>query len=900
MGPFGVVRRVRAFGGYFLLLGVLALVTAFLASGVPRMTNRLGQEGLDGYLTAQPAAQRDLTFRGNQITAADGVSMTDLRRENLELLPRQLPRPVRDALGQRWYEADTAPVEAEGPDLAARNLKVELTVRSTPGVQGTADLAGGRWPGRSAGREAPVELALATDTAAKLNLRVGSRLRLSRIGPAADPEPVTAVVVGLFTPRDRGDGIWDGLPQTLRVDEPGGESGPFGLVGLTDASHLDRLVARGWSGRFSWRYRLDPERVDVRRLDQVVDGIRRTQRTPPHGTELTQGVDELLSRFDATIDAARTLLAVIAAGVLATLAGLVALAAALAVRRRRGEFALIRARGGGVTSGPGRSLAEALLVVPPAAVAGWLLGTLVPGAPGSSLPLTVTAAVVITVALPVATLAVAGPDGRRDLVRMRPGARRLTVEVFLLGLAALAAVLLRRRGLVPGTVDPLLVTVPVLLAVAAAVLALRLYPWPLLLASRIATRTRGTVAFLGTARAGRSGVGVPLVVVVLAIATAAFCGVLASGVETGRDRAVSQVVPADALIAGARLAPDTGAALQRSPGVRATTPLILNSAQRLATDEVGTDARLGDVTVLVLDGSGFAEVARRSGVDVAVPDALRRPAPGAGPVPAVVSPLLAGELAEAGLDSAFVPVEGRRHPFRVAATVGDFPLTDTGRYVVLPWSALATDDPEAPVPTGFLVAGDDLDAGELTRIGNEGQRRYQFGSPVVGKEPPRDVTVRTWAAEREVLGRNGANALLAFAFAAGAVGGTLFGLIAIAFTVLAGARSRGQVLSRLRTLGLSRGQGRGLLLVELVPLVAVAVLTGAVTGALLPLLLTPLLGLSAFTGGVPVRAAFEPGLVAGAVLLAAVALAFAVAVEAVNNRRLRLGEALRLGEESAE
>jgi putative ABC transport system permease protein len=58
------------------------------------------------------------------------------------------------------------------------------------------------------------------------------------------------------------------------------------------------------------------------------------------------------------------------------------------------------------------------------------------------------------------------------------------------------------------------------------------------------------------------------------------------------------------------------------------------------------------------------------------------------------------------------------------------------------------------------------------------------------------------------------------------------------------------------------------------------------------------LGLSAFTGGVPVQVAFEPGLVVGVVLLGAVALGFAVAVEALNNRRMRLGEVLRLGEEN--
>ncbi|MEV0152436.1 FtsX-like permease family protein [Micromonospora sp. NPDC050686] len=900
MGLFAVLRRVRAFGGHFLLLAVLALVTAFLVSGMPRTGNRLAQDGLDHYLAGQPAAQRDLTYLGLAISAADGESMTQLRATRLDELPEKMPAELRQAIAQRWYQADTAPGELKGPDLAARNLKVELTLRFMPGAEEAIDLIDGRWPAASQPKDRPIEVALATDTAGKLNLRVGSRLLLNRIGPEPDPNPSPVVVVGLFRPRDPADGAWDGLPQVLKVSEPQGESGPFGLVGLTATGPVDRLVAAGWDGQFSWRYRVGADRIDVRELHDMVAAVRQVQRNPPPRTDFRQGLEDLLTRFGGTVDAARTLLAIISAGVLATLGGLVALAAGLAARRRQGEFALIRARGGGRATGPARSLAEALLVVPPAAVAGWWLGALVPGAPGDSVRLALAVGVAITLALPVAALVAAGGDGRRDLVRLRPSTRRLTLEVSLLALAVLAVVLLRRRGLTLGTVDPLLVTVPVLLAVAAAVIALRLYPWPLRLVSRIAARARGTVAFLGTASAGRSGVATPLVVVVVAIATAAFCGVVAAGIEAGRDRAVTRTVPADAAILGTRLAPDTAAALERAAGVRAVTPLALGAGQRLAIDVEGTDARLGDVTVLVLDGAGFAAVADAAGVQVPVPDALRAPA-GAGPLPAVVSPQLAAELADAGLDtSAFVPVQGRRQPFRVAATVADFPLVDTGRYLVLPWSALPAAQRDAVVPTGFLVAGDDLDGPELARIGNEGQRRYQTSGAVTSNRTPLDVQVRTWAAQRAELGAGGANGLLAFGFVAGTVGGTVLGLLAIAFTVLAGARTRGQVLSRLRTLGLSRRQGRGLLLVELAPLVTVAVLTGAITGALLPLLLTPLLGLSAFTGGVPVRAAFEPGLVAGAVLLAVVALAFAVAVEAVNNRRQRLGEALRLGEESGE
>lgn len=897
-----VVRRVRAYGGHFLLLAVLTLVVTLLINGVPRTVNRLAEQGLREQLATAPAVQRDLLYSSQPLTAADtGTSLAEVQRRELDRIQEEMPPIVSDMVDRRWYTAETVAGRLTGPDLKARNLLVDLSLRALPGIQDAGTLVDGRWPEGAAADTAPVQVALADDVARRLNLRVGSQLNLSPLEttPGADAVPVT--VVGVFRPRDRADGIWEGLPQVLRVEEPQGDGQPFVAVGAVDASGLDRLAAADWPTRFSWRYRLGTHGMDVRALDELIDALQRMSQEATPGRSFVQGADVPLREFADALAAARTVLAVIGAGVLATLGGLVLLAVALATRRRRDEYLLMRARGGAAVAGARRSLAESLLVVPVAAAAGWLLGQLVPGPAEDTLPYVVGVAVLLTLALPVAALAVpSGNTGRRDLVRLRPSARRVTVEVFLVLLAGLAVVLLRRRGLTLGEVDPLLVAVPVLLALAVAVLAMRAYPLPLRLVSRIAARTRGSVAFLGTARAGRAVTAAPVVVVVLAIATAGFCAVVAAGIEGSRDRAASRSVPADALIRGERLAPDTEAELERMPGVADALPVAYEPAPRLARDEAGTDAGLGTTAVLLVDGPALARLVRETGADVTVPESLTGAGGQPGAVPAVVSPAVAADLAEQEMTgSAFVAVQGRRYEFRVAATADSFPLVsrETQRFVVLPWQALP-DGPREPVPTGFLIGGDDLDAEALRLVGDEGQDRYQKTGTVTGGQRPRGVEVLTWEQARQQVGGSGANGVLVFAFAAGAAGATVLGLLAIAFTVLAGARSRGLVLSRLRTLGLSRRQWRGLLLVELAPLVGAAVLTGAVVGALLPLLLTPVLGLSAFTSGVPVRVAFEPGLVAAVVALGAVALGFAVAVETLNNRRLRLGEALRLGEES--
>ncbi|MER6753843.1 FtsX-like permease family protein [Micromonospora echinofusca] len=897
-----VARRVRAYGGQFPLLATLTLVTTLVISGVPRIVNGHAQEGLRAHLDTVAPQQRDVTYSTGALAATDnGTSLVAAHEGDLAAIESAMPPVVRRMVEQRWYAGETPASRVRGPDLAAKNLLVDLGLRSVTGIQEAGTLVEGRWPA-DVPKDEPVQVALAADVARTLNLRLGSRLTLAAPEPLTpdSPPPTPITVVGLFAPRDGADGFWDGLPPLLRIVEPVGDGEPFIAVGVVDGAALNRQAVAGRPLTFSWRYRMGADRIDARELDQVLDALQQMTREAA-GRNLVQGLDIPLRQFSAEVDSARTVLGVIAAGVLATLAGLVVLAAGLLVRRRRAEFTLLRARGGARTTSAGRSLAEALLVVPPAAVLGWLVGGLVPGAPGETRWYALAAAVLVAAALPVATLAAStGGTGRRDLVRARPSARRLTVEAGLLVLAGLAVVLLRRRGLTPGEVDPLLVSVPVLLAVAAALVAMRVYPWPLRLVSRLASRARGSVAFLGTARAGRSVVAVPLVVVVLAIATAAFCAVTAAAIEASRDRAASRVVPADALILGERIAADTAAELERLPGVRAASPVLREAGQRLAKDAIGTETRLGGVTVLMVDGPAVARMARQADVDVTVPAALLAPAGGSGPLPAVVSPTVAAELADAGLTgSAFVSAQGQRYEFRVAERAESFPLlrADSARFVVLPWQALPRRD-YAAVPTGFLVAGDDLDAEALRRAGDAGQSRFQTGGTVTGREPPRGVEVLTYADTRRQVGEGGANGVLAFGFTAGAAGGTALGLLAIAFTVLAGARERGQVLSRLRTLGLSRRQWRGLLLVELAPLVGVSVLTGALVGTALPLLLNPVLGLSAFTDGVQVRVAFEPGLVAAVVALGALALGFAVAVEALNNRRMRLGEVLRLGEEN--
>jgi len=336
------------------------------------------------------------------------------------------------------------------------------------------------------------------------------------------------------------------------------------------------------------------------------------------------------------------------------------------------------------------------------------------------------------------------------------------------------------------------------------------------------------------------------------VAGAAFCAAAATGIRDGRDRAARLAVPGDMVLTGDRFADDTARELTALPGVRTVSPVVAHAAETLS----GSGAQ---TYVLVVDGP-----------------ALTADLHGA----ALVSPDVADDLkASRGT----VNVDNRSLPFRAGSVASSFPLIPPGtkRFVVLPAAAVT----EKLTPTGFVLTGAP-DPGAVERTGIAGRTRY-FTTGLVVNNPP-DITpvVTTRAAVRAALDAGGANGLLSFGFTAGVLGGLLLALAAVAAAVLADAPGRARIQARLRTMGLSRRQRNRIVLIELAPAVGLAVLAGAAVGVLLPVIVGPVLRLSAFTGGVAVGLGADPRLAGGVVVFGLLALALALGVEALAARRL--------------
>jgi putative ABC transport system permease protein len=865
-----VLRRVRVFAGQLGLLAALALVAAVLVTGAPRVANELSDQALREDVERLPYSARDITFQRQPVTQYAQPEVTH-GMESLEPYRRALRGSLPGLVQDGWFTAAVA-----GKTMAPAGPRTIFGLRAQTGLAEAVRVTAGRWPKNKADAET-VEVAVSSAVAKQMGLAPGTALD---VAPASNmPRKVRVVVSGVFEPLDPAEHRWEAMRLALEPFPGLPPDVPPSALAVTDPDGLTIAGVALDSLTLSWRYRIDAQRLDAGMVDPLVTALAATKRTPPGaGLTMSTALDTTLARFEEQLRAVQALLAVVQAGLVATLLGLIALAAALAVERRREEFALLRARGGTIAAIGGRSLAESLVMVPAATLAGWAIGTYAPGRPAATTWLVFAAGAVATLAVPVLAAAtqrrLAFTARRHDLVRHRPSRRRLTAELFFLVVAGLGAYLLRRRGLsADAGVDPYLASVPVLLAIGAAIVALRTFPWPLRQVSRVAARARGAVAFLGLARAGRGApvtIG-PLAVLVVAIATGIFSSVVMTSVGEARDRASNLAMPADARVAGLGLTNATADRVARLPGVTAVARVTDDPATQITSDAGG----IGQARVLIVDATALAKVIADSGAGVAVPSVLTGARPGDGAVPALVSPALAAEVGPGGVTT----VRSRSYDFTVAAVADSFPGlgTTTGRFIVLPWQALPASTPIDP--TELLIAGDGFDPLALRTAGGP------------------DATVTTWAEYRRDLDRTGANEVLTFTFTTGAAGATALALLAIGFTVLAGARVRGQVLSRLRTLGLSGRQGRGLLVYELVPLVGIALLAGGLVGVFLPRLLGPALGLSAFTSGAAVRTYLDPILVGAVLALVVAALAAALLVENVVNRRLRLGEVLRVGED---
>ncbi|WP_351237774.1 FtsX-like permease family protein [Streptomyces sp. NPDC002133] len=837
-----VRTRLRTAPGAAAAIGVLVLLTAFLAAAFPRAVDAYETHGLryDIGSAAPPRSVLELTTPTPPLVA-EAAREEMLRPEALSSVQRRviglLPEPLRADVGQSAYGVRTGkPLVGLDPWLPRPEAqRPEFTLAAQSGLAEHATVRKGRLPaadGRVTSTTKEVEAAVTVATAKALRLDVGSVVHVG--------EPELAVrISGIVEPR-RPQGSYWSYEQTLRTPgldaKPGTPPQVYWRAGLLLAPEAAPALL-GTAGDPHPYVRVAPATgrltaQDVPDLTRLVasleggPGLLELKAVAGENAALTTDLDAILASHTTMRSAIAPVVAVAAIGIGTVAAVVLAMTGGLVAARRSVELALLRSRGGSLRGIGGRLLAETAVVALPASGLGLLLAVLVVDE-ARLLPAVLAAtgvAVLACTALPVRALVLhrrpRAHGERDDLVRARPSRRRTVAELTLLVLAVGAVVALRRRGTSEAG-DHLVSAAPVLVGLIAALVLVRLYPLPLRWAARPVGRLRGAVGFLSLARTGRSSASgaLPLLALLIALTTAAFGGSVLAGVADARDRAALLATGADARISGpgdmVALPDGLERTVRGAPGVREVTTVQIEHA--LALPSRASD--VGDplsASLVGVDPGAYSRLARELGLGAFPADALRtlrtsKEADGGPVLGAVASPGVAKWLGSGA--------------HRITSLAGDLTLevTAVGTHTPAVTSAefLVVDGTRLThrAPTALLAVGDRLDG-----------RALRAATADAGRDSGMDLSVRLRGEERAAFTdsplQEGAERIYAAAIAAGAG----YAVLALLLSLLQSAPERATLLARLRTMGLTTRQGRQLLGLEALPQALLAAGGGVLVG----------------------------------------------------------------------
>ncbi|MDF9813319.1 FtsX-like permease family protein [Streptomyces sp. SPB162] len=594
------------------------------------------------------------------------------------------------------------------------------------------------------------------------------------------------------------------------------------------------LLSLGKGASFYWHHPVDAGRLtpqDVAplqtRLASLDSGPDATTLQTGTGSYIraTTGLGRVLTSFERDRTATLPLVLVAAIGVGATAFAVLLMAGGLAAERRRNELALLRSRGGSMRGMFGRLLGETTAAAVPASITGIVLALVLLPADRYLLSVLLGSAVAVTASLALPLRAVAAhrrprPAAREDMAAARPSRRRTVVELTITVLVAGAVAALRRRGTVSGA-DPFLAAAPVLVAIAAAILLLRLYPLPLRLLARPAARLTGAVTHLGLARAGRSPASaqLPLLALLMSLTVASFGGAVLAGVADGRDEAARAAIGADARIDANFVLPEKLAAtIRKVPGVAGTLGVRV--------EPTASTAGFGmPYSLLSVDPVAYAALTRSSGLPAFPADALLHD-DGTGPMPAVVSRNLAAKLA--GGTTSVQPAIGTTE-IRAAAVLDLTAAAPNTDFVIVSSAQLVKRHPDMNLrqftgPTVLMVTADGPIDGKALRA----------ATAATGG----DLFVSLLSEERGTLSDSALQSGARGIYLAAVAGGAGYSALALLLSLLQAAPQRAALLARMRMMGMGRRDGRRLVFLEMLP----QALLAAVGGVLVGLAVIPLLG----------------------------------------------------------
>ena len=740
-----------------------------------------------------------------------------------------------------------------------------------------------------------VQVAVTAQTASVFGLHVGSKVTV--VSPPSpitgDSSDITLDVTGIVAPADPNGSFWteDPVPAAPELATPPSQP-PYWAAGFIADPDQAVAVQEYFNGQgMAARWELP---INTSNLGGQAAALHDTLAKVVNGTPSLSGplapAAEALALFSgltgplaAYIQAEQSL--GILLGILYVSLALAAivvllLASRMVATRREAELAVTRARGASVLQVFALTAGGAAIACVPVAVAAWLLSVLL-------IP-NVTALGPAAWWPGLATLAVAvvAPGAftvwRHRLPRKRHAARparravrgggRLVAEVTACAAAIAGIAIFRNQAPQPGQgIDLYTSAAPVLIAIPAVIVVLRLYPFLLRAMARASARRRGITGFLALRQAAQSALSLalPALTIVLALTVASFTGMVRDAVVGAETLASWQSTGGDVTIAAtgqAAVSTGIGASAVRQvtavPGVR-----------RAATASVIPWGVFGGslVTGVAVDPASYAAlVASEQGFSSFNPALLATSGRSVATVPVLASPQAIAELGKPGTVTTLTGQDDMvTIRARIVGEISSTPaLPGGGSFVILPVQVL--HDLLGPPPVNLIMlTGSSID---MTRLSAVVKTRVP-GAPVVSTRSAALAGLTGTPLQR------GAFTIftVAVVFAIGLSLAVL--LLELAF----GAAERRRTLARLATMGLAEGQRVRLVVLEVLPAVIASAVATVACALVLPRVVAPAINLSVFlpSGSASLRPELTSVALplAGLVVVAVLALAIEVRSE---------------------
>lgn len=876
-------------------LGLLVLACACVAMAGPRADARLQTDAIRR-LVAQAAPDTKAIVATEPFTEAAAplaeLSASDLASVGAELRSGLAGLPLAGSgSGLMAFTSGFAAIADSAPSLG-QDTGARLEFVYQTGLAGHARVVSGSLPTSFKPTRGTVTfpIVVTVATAGRLGLKLGESLPFSAGSGAGSARLKVAAII---VPVQPSNPFWaldpiQGTPTLQTPDQgtPYWQSAAFisapELVSFEDllgTSAIVRWVLPLSIGSLTGSQAIALSTALSAALSQGGGNLQASPHTTSFTATLTAGIASVLDTFAQQASAVAALLSLLSVSLTAVGAAVLLLAVWLLTEQRYAEFAMLRARGASRRQLAWRNLRGCLPAVLPGAATGIAVAiALTPGGSndlgwwlaGLTLLTVLAGGPLLTVRRHRNTVVTAGrPDAPAG---QRSRARRLVIEATVVLAAAGGLIVLRDQGIAPGSSDPYASLAPVLVAVPVAILLLRCYPAATRPLLRLTGRRAGVATFVGLARAIRTAItsGLPVFAMVLALTLVAFAGMVRSAVLRGEVAASWQRLGADAVVSDpAGLSPAAERSIAAVPGVRRTAALTLTSGTFHGSygsfGVVGVNpARYGALLASIPKSTVPATVLGGSG--------------GGAATPVLATPGLAARLHRAG---STVEIDDRPVRVRLAGqvnAVSELSSVAGAQYLVVPVAVVSSS---AGPPAMMLVVGANLDERALTAAVRDLGRAasVSFRSPVLA------------ALENAPLQHG---AYLAFVLAS--VVALVLSVLVLVLALVIGGRSRQLTVARMSAMGMSGGQRRRLVIVEILPQVLAAVLGGTACAALLAPLLGPSLDLSVFTGtsaSVPVR--IDPEFLGGAALaLTVLGLLTLIVQTAIAGRTT--ASSLRIGE----